>query len=237
MSIAFISAAISRNTATLNHVVTLPASTVSGSVIVASIAWNGGPGTVTWPAGWTVMPGTASVFGVPTNPQASVAYHVCDGTEGASITVTSTSSVISGHAASAYSGVDNTTPIDVNATTAGSATAGTTDTATNITTVTNNAWVIGGAMSNGSTGSFTTGWTTPTGTERCDVQNGQASGSGKNCTQSDSNAAFATGTTATITWTSSTSLAWIAWLTALRPASGGGGAARQQTLTLLGAGA
>ena len=126
--------------------------------------------------------------------------------------------MLAGYAASAYRGVDQVTPIDVTATSTSGA-AATTATATNITTVTNQAWVVGGAAANGSTATFVTAWTTPTGTERNDIQNGQASGSGKSGTLSDSNAGFSVGTTATITWTISASLAWDAWLTAIRPAA------------------
>ena len=216
MAITFVNAVDSRSgsVATTSHVVTMPTGTASGDLCIVAISWNGAPGAITLPTGWTIL---SALNAGQANPQQSVYYKLLDGSEGASQTWTSGTAVLAGYAASSYRGVHQTTPIDVAATSTSGA-AATTATATNITTVTNQAWVVGGAAANSSTATFVTAWTTPPGTERNDIQNGFASGTGKAGTLSDSNGGFAVGTTATITWTISASLAWDAWLTAIRPA-------------------
>lgn len=65
-----------------SHTISLPAST-SGKLIVLFIAINNSGG-FTWPAGWTEMFDAATTL--------SGAYRYCDGSEGASIIVTSGSS-------------------------------------------------------------------------------------------------------------------------------------------------
>lgn len=72
--------------ATLNHTVGLPASIVSGQRLIAVFASQ--ENTTTWPAGWTELcdGGTGGQVNI------SAAYRDCDGSEGASITVTTGSS-------------------------------------------------------------------------------------------------------------------------------------------------
>lgn len=64
------------------HTVNLPASCVAGQRLIAIMA-TGDNSTYGWPAGWTeILDTTTGVDAV------SVAYRECDGTEGASISVT-----------------------------------------------------------------------------------------------------------------------------------------------------
>jgi hypothetical protein len=70
-----------------NHTVTLPGSLVSGNLIVAAICFDNQTSAlaVTWPAGWTeLLDSVDDTRALALN----VAYRVSDGSEGASITVT-----------------------------------------------------------------------------------------------------------------------------------------------------
>ena len=86
--------------ATTSHTVSLPASIVSGDLL---IVWFGvehtSDSTVAWPGGWTEIDETFS-----TDMEGAVAYRIADATEGASITVTSGQSAESGHIAYRISG-------------------------------------------------------------------------------------------------------------------------------------
>lgn len=78
------------STENTSHTVTMPSGVASGDLLVAFIAENGahaGASAPVFPAGWTrVLDGNAN------NVTAAWAYKVSDGTEGASITVTTTDS-------------------------------------------------------------------------------------------------------------------------------------------------
>lgn len=77
-----------RVTDATSHTVNLPASIVVGELLIAVVTFDGNP-TVTWPAGWTtlhagVANGSAS--------RVEARYRVADGSEGASITLTTNAS-------------------------------------------------------------------------------------------------------------------------------------------------
>lgn len=80
--------------ASTSHVISLPAAIVSGDLLIA--IWNpDGTGAGTWPAGWTQLWAT----NLPANTgRTECRYRVADGTEGASITVTTAAAVTSSHA-------------------------------------------------------------------------------------------------------------------------------------------
>jgi len=92
--------------ATTSHTVSLPASIVSGDLL---IVWFGvehtSDSTVAWPGGWTELDETFE-----TSVEAAVAYRIADGTEGASITVTSGQSQKSGHTSYRISGTSGNAP-------------------------------------------------------------------------------------------------------------------------------
>ena len=88
---------------TTSHTVNLPASIVSGNLLVIFFAVRGG-GSVTWPAGYTEIAEISN-----SNVTLSIAYRQADGGEGSTITVTtgdsdrsaSTAYRITGHIAPA----------------------------------------------------------------------------------------------------------------------------------------
>jgi hypothetical protein len=63
--------------------ITLPASMLSGQLLIAGVATTN-QGTVTWPAGWTELSDQADILG----SGFATAWHRCDGTEPATINVT-----------------------------------------------------------------------------------------------------------------------------------------------------
>lgn len=76
---------------TTSHAVTMPAGVVSGDLLIIFMGLDGG-GTLTWPSGFVELIDVAAQA-----CHQGVAYKVSDGTEGASITVTSTASEKSAH--------------------------------------------------------------------------------------------------------------------------------------------
>ena len=78
---------------TTSHVVTMPASVASGDLLI--IGFMHTTGTLTTPTGWTL---TASLTSASAH-QLTIFHRVSDGTEGASVTITSGSSVRTTHQA------------------------------------------------------------------------------------------------------------------------------------------
>lgn len=82
---------------TTSHTINLPASIASGDLLLAIVSMTqyvGSP-TTTWPAGWTALVNDAEVSGVM---KYAIRYRRADGTEGASISVTTDNSCASAHA-------------------------------------------------------------------------------------------------------------------------------------------
>jgi hypothetical protein len=121
--------------------VTKPTGTLEGHVLVAQWATRAAllTGAMTLPDDWEEV-----VFlGVASGPTVKWAYKVAGASEPSTYDFTVSSSVAHSVGIAAWSGVDNTTPSDVAAST-NSATSGTTLTATTITTVTDGALVLAG---------------------------------------------------------------------------------------------
>src|SRR3989304_2658039 len=68
-----------------SHLVNLPTGIVSGHLLIVVIGFNRNPVTITWPAGWTNI----EEANWASNVLYSARYRVADGTEGATITITS----------------------------------------------------------------------------------------------------------------------------------------------------
>lgn len=81
------------DTAGLNHTVNMPSGIVSGDLLISIFTSNGIP-TIGWPAGWTMFQESQSAT---LSGTISVAYRKADGTEGASITVTTSLAELSVH--------------------------------------------------------------------------------------------------------------------------------------------
>lgn len=157
-----------------NFTLTSPTGTTTGDVLVIIIAErtsiekvtriddNGGSGGHTF----TLLRSGLQA----TNFSTSIWYHVVGASDGTTWTVTNTSDCEAG--IMAYRGVDNTTPIDAQGTTnTGTSSTGTFNA---VTTVTANAWYVGGFASNVTTGpdlsSLSSG--SPTPNNRTDTGNG-----------------------------------------------------------------
>lgn len=80
-----------QGTASTSHTVSLPGSIASGETLLVFMSFDGLFSTVSFPAGWTVIRSLNS------NPSAAIAWRKADGTEGASITVTTGGSLESIH--------------------------------------------------------------------------------------------------------------------------------------------
>lgn len=93
------------------HTVSLPAGVVNGSRVVAMVSVDA-TCSFTWPGGWTELyDATAVGFSV------SVAYRDCDGSEGASISVTSSASGVGEHCTARIAGhATGTAPVLASAT-------------------------------------------------------------------------------------------------------------------------
>ena len=188
--------------ATTSHTVTKPTGTVAGDVLVAAIAFNGTPGTITPPTGWVSI---ATALG-QANPKAYGWYLVAGGSEPASYTWTTTGSITSGCGISRYSGVDTTTPIDVTGV-GTDGVAATSASLTGVTTATNNAMVIAAMGVNSSTTVITE--VSAVVVERWEV--------GGKESEHDSDIFATAGATGTIDYTFAASRAWAGWVAALRP--------------------
>mgnify|MGYP001578964609 CR=1 FL=1 len=98
MAFPIVESSVSSDTGTVDgssHTVSLPSGIVSGDLLVAMFSTDSvfpGGVTVTWPAGWTEF---AAQDANDNLEQLHVAYRLADGTEGASITVTTSSNQMS----------------------------------------------------------------------------------------------------------------------------------------------
>lgn len=104
---------------TLNHTVNMPASIASGDLLIACIAMDGNT-TLGWPAGWT---GLAAATNSPSDGTTEVRYRIADGSEGASITVTSGASEQCSYVVQRITGWHGTTPPEAGTPATGSSTA------------------------------------------------------------------------------------------------------------------
>jgi hypothetical protein len=169
-----------------------------------------GTGTINTPSGWTLISSATR----STILRVATFYKVAGGSEPASYTFDGWSSVSSAAAVSAYSGVDNAAPLDVNGVGNGNSS---TPTAPDVTTTADNCMVIGLA---GNDRADRGPYTPPTGyTERCD-QTGGLFASGAHISTADiiQATAGATGTAAFTLAVSSDH--WVVHHIALAPASG-----------------
>jgi hypothetical protein len=196
---------ITSNTiATTLHTVTKPSGTASGDVLIAAIAFNGSPGTLTLPSGWVQIAASIAI----TNPKVYGWYLIAGGSEPADYTWTSTTTITSGCGISRYSGVDTSTVLDAaGVATSGAIAAG--GSLTGVTTVTNNAMVIAAMGVN-------SGSTIITEASTVVVERWEAAG--KHC-EHDSDIFVTAGATGTIDYTFSASREWAGWVAALLPAS------------------
>ncbi len=139
---------------TLTLTVPVPGATLSGDLLVATIAVRPSTSTITAPAGWTLRIRTNQSSGVA-NAQA-IYYRVATGSEPASYSWTFSTSTGSAGGMVAFSGVDPVTPIDVSAGTANSSSLS--QPAPSVTTTVANTMVVTShSMSSSAT------WTPPAG--------------------------------------------------------------------------
>ena len=192
--------------------VSVPAGVVAGDVMIASIAAEGG-GNFTAPTGWssTNLFAGATKFGT-----GGVYFHVASSSEPASYSWgLGTSRKATGKIAS-YVGVENSSPIEVKATTAGN-TSGTTDKAASITTTVNNTMVILDWSGVNAAGAFTI--TPPASTTNRATVFTSGSGSVVGSQTQDFIQATA-GATGEKTFTISASIPWQTVTIALKPGTG-----------------
>jgi hypothetical protein len=105
--------------ATTSHTVNLPASIVSGNLLLVQFTVLG-DGTVTWPAGWTSLYDVSVGAGEVTH---SVRFRRADGGEGATITLTTSVSGKSSHLSSRITGHHTSTDPEVGTVAEGDSTA------------------------------------------------------------------------------------------------------------------
>ena len=193
--------------------VSVPAGVVAGDVMIATIAAEGG-GNFTAPSGWstTNLFAGATKFGTE-----GVYFHVAGSSEPTSYSwgMGSTPRKATGKIVS-YVGVENATPIEVKAGTAGNS-SGTSDNTASITTTVNNTMVLLDFSAANSAGTFTI---TPPGStnNRASIF---TSGSGSVVgSQTQDFIQAAAGATGTKTFTTSASIPWEAVTVALKPGTG-----------------
>lgn len=146
MSIAYIDS--TQNTAGFTNQITInkPTGVSEGDLLLAVVGWENNQTPASWtsvPSGWTEIVDRQECGGSPTRPCTfSVWYKVAGASEPSSYTwQASISGVGLMGVISAYSGVDETTPMDATRTVATGGAATTVD-PPSITTVTNDAFVI-----------------------------------------------------------------------------------------------
>ncbi len=194
------------------HTVNLPAGISNGDLLIVGFCLDGDGGAMTWPAGWTEL---YNVLGPSSVPNLQARFRRADGTEGATITVTSTNSEKS--ASVSYRITGHHTVTDPESATAGGTTAnpdppvlnpagwGTEDT----------LWIVlygwdGGRINDAYPASYTLSQVTD--------RNNAADGCGLAIAGQNINAASENPGTGTI----NTSDQWVASTLAIRPAAGGG---------------
>lgn len=204
---------------------TLPSGISAGSVLKGLITQDGSGKTFSLPGGWTVDR-TDSITHGDTQTVARFT-RVCDGTEGPTVTVSSSASGDMAVIIGGWDGVDNTTTERAasanNPNSSSVPTSPVTLTATTVTAVAGDQLVFMGAVdSNGGGGSYSgpTGYTTVSLT----------SGFFSTAVMGDEAAAGGATGSVTSVWTSSGAQGnFVAYLIALQPAGSGGGAALAST--------
>jgi hypothetical protein len=185
-------------------IISKPAGTVAGNVLVASLALNGSLVTSA-PAGWVQI---TAITSIP-NPRLYAYYRVADASEPATYTWTLSAAVAHSGGIARYTGVSNTNPIENGPNTAASAANTSSLAVGGVTTVNPSAMLIGGAAINSS--STTISITAPGGmSERWDL-------GGKRHEFADA-IQDSPGNDGIKTWTFSSARPAAAWLAALRPA-------------------
>jgi hypothetical protein len=126
--------------------VNLPTSIGAGDLLLMLLSFDGNGTDTLTATGWTFL--TRSNCSAPDGQTEYVAYRVADGGEGSTISVSGNVSLFSGTMAwvGRFTGVDTTTPMDATAVTSNRSTADASPSAvdiTGITTVTDNAMVVG----------------------------------------------------------------------------------------------
>jgi hypothetical protein len=89
----FVAASATSEASGTSHVVNLPSGIASGDLLIVCFTTTNNT-TFTWPSGWTLL---ATI--VSNNYETEVRYRIADGTEGASITVTTGASGSTAHCA------------------------------------------------------------------------------------------------------------------------------------------
>lgn len=198
-----------------SHVISIPAGVQLGDFLLAVLTNNGATSsTVTAPAGggWTALPGTPLSNG--TTHRLWAFYKIAGGAEPSTYTFTSSSQVLQGHI-SAWTGNDQSTPLDVTPTT-------TTNTSSlnisvpAITPVTTGTWVLRIATVNAGT----TGGTISPPTSHAERNEAQSGGAVAHRPVEVSDIAWGGGAQAATTATSTIAGVGIGVSVALRPANG-----------------
>lgn len=144
MAIAFVASAssVDGSGAATSLTITKPTGAASGDVAVMVALARGGSGQTISATGWTAAISTLNT-GAGTGELAfRVFYKVLGGSEPGSYSFTLGSAAVCSGGISVYSGVDNTTPMDVTASTVANTSTGTSVITPSITTVTANAWLV-----------------------------------------------------------------------------------------------
>jgi hypothetical protein len=184
-------------------VISKPAGTAPGDVLVGSLALNGGT-VASAPAGWVQI---AAVLDI-TNPRLFSYYHVAGSAEPPTYSWTLSAAVASSGGIARYSGVNNANPIDAPANTASSAANVSSLAVPAVTTANPGAMIVGAASVNSS--STTLLITSPAEmTERWDL-------GGKRQDFADA-IQPAAGSSGPKTWTFSSARAAAGWIAALNP--------------------
>lgn len=89
-----------------SHTINLPASISSGDLLIVAVSMDGNT-SLTWPAGWTALSGPTNSGGDGT---LEARYRIADGSEGATITITTAASEAQSHISWRITGWHGTTP-------------------------------------------------------------------------------------------------------------------------------
>lgn len=209
---------VSTSPANVNNVIPVPSIKTNGDIwiVVVGFEADNNMAAPTAPGTWTLINGAGSFTTGTSLVRLEMYWHLVTnaGGEPASYTWVAPTAMRSSGIMMAYSGVDNTTPMDCASTEYHDSSSGaTTIPIPQITTVTANAWLVSGVVlddTNAVTLTVPTGWNTM----RANVTAGRQTG------LSDLAQATA-GATGTITWTISATKNRVGILCALRPASSG----------------
>lgn len=98
------SSVVTNNT---SHIVSLPASIASGNLLIVVFSYGITANTISFPAGWTAITNGAAEETGGSSHGIATAYRQADGSEGASITVTSSVATRSAHVVLRITGHEN----------------------------------------------------------------------------------------------------------------------------------